>query len=285
MGAVRLRAVRGGTAWYFSRRNLVRRREAGRLATQCEYSFEDMDVLRLLEGIELGRGRVAERVRTVRIFLASSSELREDRDAFDLYFRQLNDELRREGLYLEIVRWENFLVQSLPPQLEIILENTNRKRRDSSEDEARKDPRRPHPHHAPAQLNPLQQPQHIHILKAVFALRRQPTRLPPPHQIPPRKIPGRPARALARACRLFIPQPLKRIVQSIQSAETTLNSNFSGPRPRISRSHCPKPARPPHLRPIPFKQHPAPPSHIRIAHIAVQSTTESTVIIPFGRKS
>jgi hypothetical protein len=48
-------------------------------------------------------------VKTVRIFLASSSELREDRDAFDLYFRQQNDRLRKEGLYLEIVRCENFL--------------------------------------------------------------------------------------------------------------------------------------------------------------------------------
>jgi hypothetical protein len=35
--------------------------------------------------------------------------MREDRDAFDLYFRQQNDRLRKEGIYLEIVRWENFL--------------------------------------------------------------------------------------------------------------------------------------------------------------------------------
>ncbi|MEX1027396.1 MAG: hypothetical protein WD049_05230, partial [Candidatus Paceibacterota bacterium] len=47
--------------------------------------------------------------RTVRIFLASSSELKGDRDEFELYFRQQNDRLRDEGLYLKIVRWENFL--------------------------------------------------------------------------------------------------------------------------------------------------------------------------------
>lgn len=41
--------------------------------------------------------------------VSASAELREDRDAFDLYFRQQNDRLRKEGLYLEIVRWENFL--------------------------------------------------------------------------------------------------------------------------------------------------------------------------------
>jgi len=43
------------------------------------------------------------------MFLASSAELRDDRDAFDLYFRQQNDRLRKDGLYLEIRRWENFL--------------------------------------------------------------------------------------------------------------------------------------------------------------------------------
>jgi DNA-binding MarR family transcriptional regulator len=48
-------------------------------------------------------------LRKVRIFLASSSELREDRDAFDLYFRQENDSLVKIGVYLAIVRWENFL--------------------------------------------------------------------------------------------------------------------------------------------------------------------------------
>jgi hypothetical protein len=47
--------------------------------------------------------------RTIRIFLASSSELREDRDAFELRMRQLNDRLRNRGIYLKIERWEHFL--------------------------------------------------------------------------------------------------------------------------------------------------------------------------------
>ena len=49
------------------------------------------------------------KTREVRIFLASSSELREDRDEFDLYFRQQNDQFRKKALYLKIVRWEDFL--------------------------------------------------------------------------------------------------------------------------------------------------------------------------------
>jgi hypothetical protein len=46
--------------------------------------------------------------RTVKIFLASSHELLTDRDQFELYFRQQNDHYRAQGIYLEIVRWENF---------------------------------------------------------------------------------------------------------------------------------------------------------------------------------
>ncbi|MFM8277421.1 MAG: hypothetical protein ACKN89_10640, partial [Cyanobium sp.] len=45
----------------------------------------------------------------VQIFLASSSELKAERDAFDLYLRQQNDRLRLIGFYLEVIRWENFL--------------------------------------------------------------------------------------------------------------------------------------------------------------------------------
>jgi hypothetical protein len=45
----------------------------------------------------------------VEIFLASSEELRADRDSFDHYCRQLNDLYSPRGVYLKIVRWENFL--------------------------------------------------------------------------------------------------------------------------------------------------------------------------------
>ncbi|NEP19965.1 MAG: hypothetical protein F6J97_24270, partial [Leptolyngbya sp. SIO4C1] len=40
---------------------------------------------------------------------ASSEELRNDRDSFEIYFRQLNDEFLDKGIYLVVERWENFL--------------------------------------------------------------------------------------------------------------------------------------------------------------------------------
>jgi internalin A len=48
-------------------------------------------------------------LRTIKIYLASSSELKDDRDAFDLHFRQANDRWLQKGIYLKIVRWETFL--------------------------------------------------------------------------------------------------------------------------------------------------------------------------------
>jgi hypothetical protein len=46
---------------------------------------------------------------TLKIFIASSSELKEDRDDFRLFISQENDRLHTKGIYLELVQWENFL--------------------------------------------------------------------------------------------------------------------------------------------------------------------------------
>jgi len=48
-------------------------------------------------------------MRTIRIFLASSSELKEDRDQFRLFISTENDRLHSKGLYLKLVQWEYFL--------------------------------------------------------------------------------------------------------------------------------------------------------------------------------
>jgi internalin A len=115
----------------FEQKELIDRKRRGKLTIECPKppDYADVSVLKLLDGMNLeqwlerARNELAPDhgepdqsqsegsadVKTVRIFLASSEELREDRDAFDLYFRQQNDRLRKQGVYLEIVRWENFL--------------------------------------------------------------------------------------------------------------------------------------------------------------------------------
>src|SRR5205809_3075451 len=46
---------------------------------------------------------------SIKIFLASSAELKADRDAFRNFIGGQNDRLHKQGIYLEIVQWENFL--------------------------------------------------------------------------------------------------------------------------------------------------------------------------------
>ena len=115
--------VAGPVPEFFDQKALLKRNEDNRLKVECPRSYKRVDVLELLDGIKLDKlpawvGELADGAslesfiaspREIRIFLASSSELREDRDAFDLYLRQQNDQLRKEGVYLEIVRWENLL--------------------------------------------------------------------------------------------------------------------------------------------------------------------------------
>ncbi|TXD81411.1 hypothetical protein ESY86_18030 [Subsaximicrobium wynnwilliamsii] len=48
-------------------------------------------------------------MKTIRIFIASSSELKDDRDQFRKFISMENDRLHTKGVYLEIVQWENFL--------------------------------------------------------------------------------------------------------------------------------------------------------------------------------
>lgn len=106
----------------YEEKRLRRRKQDGKLKLECPASYAEVSVLQLLDGVDLAavpewarptlssdappglRGH-----RTITIFLASSSELQPDRDAFDLYFRQYNDSLRATGRYLQIVRYEHYL--------------------------------------------------------------------------------------------------------------------------------------------------------------------------------
>lgn len=48
-------------------------------------------------------------MKTIKIFLASSSELEKERDEFEIFIRRKNDNLSELDIYLTVVRWENFI--------------------------------------------------------------------------------------------------------------------------------------------------------------------------------
>src|SRR5271157_3910111 len=100
---------------FFAQKALLKRNEDNRLRVECPRSYELVEVLELLDGIKLDKLPVwanetpgAPSLRTIRIFLASSAELRKDRDAFELYFLQQNDEFMKKGFKLKVERWESF---------------------------------------------------------------------------------------------------------------------------------------------------------------------------------
>lgn len=96
------------TPHFYERKDLLLRKERNRRTVECKNSYEDVDVHELLEGIRSPELPAWAAPRTIRIFLASSAELKDDRDAFDLYFQRQNNQLKDKGIYLEIDRWEYF---------------------------------------------------------------------------------------------------------------------------------------------------------------------------------
>lgn len=102
--------------------DLKTRREKGKPTVECKISYEDVAVLPLLEGFEdkrLREGFEGEarktkpqktaKPKTVKIFLASSSELEDDRKEFEIFINRKNKEYVKAGVFLELVIWEDFL--------------------------------------------------------------------------------------------------------------------------------------------------------------------------------
>lgn len=55
---------------------------------------------------------------TKRIFLASSSELKEDRREFEIFISRINQEWLDNGVFLDLIIWENFLDAMAKTQLQ-----------------------------------------------------------------------------------------------------------------------------------------------------------------------
>ena len=86
------------------RNNKKSESEAAGYRRNCENAHKK--ILAFLDGIiheienSVAMPSGTTKLRKIQIFLASSEELRDDRDKFDIYFRQLNDELIEKDLYL-----------------------------------------------------------------------------------------------------------------------------------------------------------------------------------------
>ena len=108
----------------------VRKRQESRKKTtmECVNSAEDVSLSSLLDGFEVQSilAKLPDRqgtelippvspspakaaMQTIKIFLASSSELKDDREQFELFIGRKNKEYVKNGIFFELVLWEDFL--------------------------------------------------------------------------------------------------------------------------------------------------------------------------------
>ncbi|MEM9121370.1 MAG: COR domain-containing protein, partial [Cyanobacteria bacterium P01_F01_bin.56] len=124
---------------FFTFADLKNRREkmrAGKKDTiECVKSSEDVPLMTLLEGYDVRKiveslsdkqgheptpppipesdnspdPQSQSEMQTIKIFLASSSELKADREQFEIFINRQNSEYIKQGIFWELVIWENFL--------------------------------------------------------------------------------------------------------------------------------------------------------------------------------
>ncbi|NJL58019.1 hypothetical protein HC928_25055 [bacterium] len=111
---------------FFKYSRLKERQESGKKSTiECEISEADVSLRGLLEGFEVATilesipdkkgeeptppGFSEPSLQTIKIFLASSSELKEDRKEFEIFISRQNDYYLDRGIRLKLIIWEDFL--------------------------------------------------------------------------------------------------------------------------------------------------------------------------------
>jgi internalin A len=90
---------------FFKYSALIRRREKNVLHIDCEKDFEKVNVNNLLKGIEKQNSEI----KTIEIFLASSYELKKDRNDLEIFINRENKKLIKKNVFLNLNIWEDFV--------------------------------------------------------------------------------------------------------------------------------------------------------------------------------
>ncbi|MDP8321544.1 MAG: COR domain-containing protein [Candidatus Stygibacter australis] len=101
-----------GDPYYFNFSALRRRQEKGRQTVECENSFDPVRVDELLKIIVPIQDIIPENTkekREIKIFLASSNELEEDRIAIKELTDLINSDISSQGIVLKMIMWEEKL--------------------------------------------------------------------------------------------------------------------------------------------------------------------------------
>lgn len=90
---------------FFKYSSLLKRREKGKSFIECEKDYIEVDVIELLDGITKEKNKM----KKIRIFLASSGELKNDRERVERFINRQNKSLIDQDIFLELNIWEDFL--------------------------------------------------------------------------------------------------------------------------------------------------------------------------------
>jgi len=98
---------------YYEYAELLERKQYGKENVECKMKpYELVDIRSLLEGIlvkEMYNPILVPSQKTVKIFLASSSELKDERDQFEIFIYRENKRLIKSGVFLQLEIWEDFI--------------------------------------------------------------------------------------------------------------------------------------------------------------------------------
>lgn len=78
-----------------------------KMDTEFENSLADLKTM--IGHVRNFPEKVETSLKTYKIFLASSEELRDDRNGVEIFMSRENNEFIKQGFYFELIRWENFI--------------------------------------------------------------------------------------------------------------------------------------------------------------------------------
>jgi hypothetical protein len=99
---------------FFPYENLMKARQKGKPDIECQRSFENVSIEALLGEIGsksdpamVGEKTNGSKMEIIKLFLASSNELREERERIELFIGKENRKLISKNLFIKLVIWED----------------------------------------------------------------------------------------------------------------------------------------------------------------------------------
>ncbi len=103
---------------------LQKAKEKRQREVQCQKSFQMVNVLGLIDDVIIPdynleiKPQTNKTMKNIKIFLASSSELKNDRKEFEIFINRKNKEYIKNSIFLELVLWEDFIDAMSPTRLQ-----------------------------------------------------------------------------------------------------------------------------------------------------------------------